>query len=118
MEEQIAQDHWMTFLNDFNKTHHGYEASIEIVGRDFGDQEETAWLPFSGISYDSHHHQIIVTVGGVSSRYPAHLTHMIDKPTKLQVHRATGGEPMAILIGAPEQPETLVRLRRQGQLTA
>jgi len=59
MEEQIAQDHWMTFLNDFNKTHHGYEASIEIVGRDFGDQEETAWLPFSGISYDSHHHQIL-----------------------------------------------------------
>jgi hypothetical protein len=40
MEEQIAQDHWMTFLNDFNKTHHSYEASIEIVGRDFGDQEE------------------------------------------------------------------------------
>jgi len=40
-------------------THRGYEASIEIVGRDFGDQEETAWLPFSGISYDSHHHQIL-----------------------------------------------------------
>ena len=118
MEEQIAQDHWMSFLNDFNKTHHGYEASIEIVGRDFGDQEETAWLPFSGMSYDPHHHQIIVTVGGVSRRYPVHLTHMIDQPTKLQVHQATGGETMAILIGAPDQLETLVRLRRQAQLTA
>jgi hypothetical protein len=118
MEEQIAKDHWMTFLNDFHKTHHGYEARIEIVGRDFGDQEETAWLPFSGISYDPHHHQIIVTVGGVSSRYPAHLTHMIDKPTKLQVHHATGEETTAILIVSPDQPETLVHLRRQAQLTA
>ena len=62
------------------ETHHGYEASIELVRRDFGDQEATTWLPFSSIATDSHHDQIIVTVSGIRSRYPAHLTHMIDAP--------------------------------------
>ena len=118
MEEQITKNHWITFLNDLSKTHHGYEASIEIVGRDLGDQQETEWLPFSGISYDSHHHQIIVTVGGTSSRYPAHLTHMINEPTELRVHHASGGELTSILIMSPDQTETLVHLRRQAQLTA
>ena len=62
MTEHIAQAQWEAFLDDFAKTHQGFEARIEIIARDFGDQEMAAWLPFSGISYDPHHHQIYVTV--------------------------------------------------------
>ena len=74
MTEHIEQAHWEAFLNDFLRTHHGFEARLEIMDRDFGDQEVATWLPFTGISYDPHHHQIFITVGGISSHYPAHLT--------------------------------------------
>jgi hypothetical protein len=80
MTEHIEQAHWEAFLNDFSKTHHGFEARMEIMGRDFGDQEVAAWLPFTGISYDPHHRQIFITVGGISSHYPVHLTHTIGLP--------------------------------------
>jgi hypothetical protein len=107
----------MTFCTDFEKIHHGYEARLEIIGRDFGDQEEAAWLPFSGISYDPHHDQVFVTIGGISSRYPVHLTHMIQAPTTIEEHTTPDGELRSLRISNADTT-TLVHLRRQAQLTA
>jgi hypothetical protein len=118
MEGHIEKAQWLDFLTDFDKTHHGYAARLEVIGRAFGDQEEAAWLPFSGISYDPHHDQFFITVGGISSRYPVRLTHMIAGPKKLHVHRTPAGEVSSILIVATDKTETLVHLRRQPQLTA
>lgn len=119
MTEQIVQAQWEAFFDDFAKKHHGFEARLEIMGRDFGDQEMADWLPFSGISYDPHHQQIFVMVGGVSSRYPAHLTHTIAHPQAVAIQQILeGGDSSAILITAGDQSEVLVSLRRQAQLTA
>jgi hypothetical protein len=117
MTEHIEQAQWEAFLNDFAKKHHGFEARIEIMGRDFGDQEMVAWLPFSGISYDPHHHQIFVTVGGISSHYPVHLTHTIDSPHTLAVRSTPAGEDSSLLMTSGDKIETLVMLRRQPALT-
>jgi YD repeat-containing protein len=116
MTEHIEQAHWGTFFNDFAKKHHGFDARIEIIGRDFGDQDMAAWLPFSGISYDPHHQQLFVTVGGISSYYPAHLTHTIDSPRTVAVRYTPAGEISSILITAGDKTETLVTLRRQPAL--
>ena len=116
MEERIGKEQWSEFFNDFAKTHHGYEARIEILGRDFGDQEETAWLPLSGISYDPQGDHIIITLGGISGRYPAHLTHMIDHPTQVAMHEPSPEGVSAVMIVSPDATETLVHLRRQPQL--
>jgi hypothetical protein len=118
MEGHIEKGQWQHFLDDFAKTHHGYAARLEVIGRAFGDQEEAAWLPFSGISYDPHHNQIFITVGGISSRYPTHLTHTISSPTLLHVRRTPAGEVTSLLIVAGDRTETLVHLQRQAQLTA
>ncbi len=118
MTEHIEQAHWEAFLDDMSKKYHGFEARIEIIGRDFGDQEMAALVPFSGISYDPHHHQIFVTVGGISSHYPVHLTHTIDSPHMVAVRSTPGGEISSILIVSGDKTETLVSLRRQPQLTA
>jgi hypothetical protein len=107
------------FFDDFAKQHHGFEARLEIMGREFGDQEMATWLPFAGISYDPHHQQLFIMVGGVSSRYPVHLTHTIDHPQTIAVREMPeGGEGRAILITARDKTETLVSVRRQPQLTA
>jgi len=116
MTEHIEQAHWEAFLDDFSKTHHGFEAHMEIIGRDFGDQEVAAWLPFTGISYDPHHHQIFITVGGISSHYPIHLTHTIDSPRTVAVHHTPTGEVSSLLMTSEDNTETLVTLRRQSQL--
>jgi hypothetical protein len=118
MTEHIEQAHWEAFLNDVAKKHHGFDARLEIIGRDFGDQDMAAWVPFSGISYDPHHHQIFVTVGGISSHYPIHLTHTIDSPRTVAVRYTLTGEVSALLMTSGDQTETLVSLRRQPQLTA
>ena len=118
MTEHIAQAHWEAVFDDMAKKHHGFDARIEIIGRDVGDQEMAAWLPFSGISYDPHHHQIFVTVGGISSHYPVHLTHTIDSPRTVAVRSTPDGEISSILIASGDKTETLVSLRRQPQLTA
>jgi hypothetical protein len=70
------------------------------------------------MSYDPHHHQIFITVGGISNRYPVHLTHTIAGPTTLQVHRAPEGEVQSLHLVSDDKTETLVHLRRQPQLTA
>jgi hypothetical protein len=118
MADHIDKAHWADFFTDLAKTHHGYEARLEIIGREFGDQEEAAWLPFGGMSYDSHHNQIFITVGGISSRYPVHLTHAINGPTVVNVRRTPEGEVQSILVASRDKTETLVHLRRQPQLTA
>jgi Family of unknown function (DUF5335) len=116
MTEHIAQAQWEAFLNAFSKQHHGFAARMEIMGRDFGDQEAAAWLPFTGISYDPHHHQIFITVGGISSHYPVHLTHMIASPHTVAVRYTPAGEVSSLLITSGDKTETLVTLRRQPQL--
>jgi len=118
MTEHIAQANWETFFDDLAKKHPGYEARLEVIGRDFGDQEVAAWLPFSGISYDPHHHQIFITIGGISSHYPVHLTHTIDSPSTVAVRYTPDGEASSVLVVSEDKTETLVTLRRQPQLTA
>ena len=118
MDRDIPQEEWTAFFDDFVKTHHGYEAKLEIVGRTFGDQEEVAWLPFAGISYDRHHHQLFITIGGLSSRFPVHLTHTIQAPERVQMRHSPAEEELTMLIMTPDRTETLVHLRRQRQLTA
>ena len=116
MTEHIEQAHWEAFLNDFAKKHHGFEARMEIIGRAFGNQEMAAWLPFTGISYDPHHHQIFITVGGISSHYPVHLTHTVDRPRTVAVRYTPEGEISSLLFVSGDKTETLVTLRRQPQL--
>jgi len=39
MTEHITQAHWETFFNELAKKYHGFEARLEVIGRNFGDQE-------------------------------------------------------------------------------
>jgi len=118
MDHHIPKVEWVDFFDGFAKTHEAYEACLEIIGRLFGDQAEAAWLPLAGISYDPHHEQLIITVGGMSGRYPAHLTHTIDRPRRVHVGSKPDGEVSSLLIVAPDKTETLVRLRPQFQQAA
>lgn len=117
MPEYIDPTQWETFCDTFAKEHHGFESRIEVLGTAFGDQEMAAWLPFAGISYDPHHAQLFITVGGISSRYPVHLTHTIQRPQTVAVHKSPEDQMESLQVVAEDNIETLVHLRRQPQLT-
>jgi hypothetical protein len=118
MTEQLEKAQWTDFFTDLAKTYHGFEARLEIIGRAFGDQEVAAWLPFTGISYDPHHDQVFIMLGGISSRFPAHLTHMVEQPRVVSVHRTPEGTVSAVLVASGDKTERLLTLRRQPQLEA
>ena len=118
MNSRIEKEQWLAFCDNLSKTLHGYEARLEIIGRAFGDQEESAWLPFTGLSYDPHHGQIFVTLGGMSSQYPVHLTHAVDSPTVLHARKNEAGELTSILIVNSDKSELLIHLRRQPRLAS
>jgi hypothetical protein len=116
MTESIEQVHWEAFFDAMAKQQHGFEARMEVIGQDFGHQEMATWLPFTGISYDPHHGQLFITVGGISSHYPVHLTHAIASPRTVVVRYTPAGEVSALLVVSGDKTETLVSLRRQSQL--
>ncbi len=116
MDGHIARTDWVDFFDSFAKSHEGDEAQLRIIGRAYGDQEEAAWMPLAGISYDPHYNQLFISVGGMSSRYPAHLTHMIDGLKQVHVRYNAEGEVCSIIAVAPDKSETLVRLRRPLQM--
>jgi len=118
MTEPIEPAHWEAFFDAVAKQQQGFEARIEVIGRDFGHQEMAAWLPFVGGSYDPHHGQIFITVGGMSSRYPVHLTHTITSPRTVVVRYTPAGEVCSLLIVSEDKTETLVSLRRQSRRAA
>lgn len=118
MAGQIEKDKWQEFCDDLSKTYHGYEARLEIIGRTFGDQEEAAWLPFSGLSYDPHHNHFFVTLGGISSHYPVHLSHTIDSPTVLHTREGEHGGITSVLIVNSDKTELLIHLRQQPRLAS
>ena len=99
------------------RAYDGGEAHLERSGRAFGDQEATTWLPFTGISYDPHHAQIVITLGGSRSHAPGHLTHQIAHPWIVAGHRTPEGEVYGVLVVSEDKPERRVTFRRQPQLT-
>jgi len=64
------------------------------------------------------HQQIFITVGGISGRDPAHLTHAISGATTVHVRHTPGADVQSILVVSGDKTETLVHLRRQPQLAA
>ncbi len=118
MAEQIEPAQWADFFAEVTRAHRGCEAHLDISGRTFGDHEATAWLPFAGISYDPHHAQIFIMLGGSSSRSPVHLTHQIAHPWIVTVHRTPEGEVRGVLVVSEDKTERRLTFRREPQLAA
>jgi hypothetical protein len=116
MAEQIEPAQWANFFTEVTRAYDGCEAHLERSGRAFGDQEATTWLPFTGISYDPHHAQIFITLGGSSSHAPVHLTHQIAHPWIVAVHRTPEGEVHGVLVVSEDKTERRLTFRRQPQL--
>ena len=63
---EIPREQWVKFFDDFSKKHEGWIVTLEVMGSDIGDQQETNKLPLVGVSADvkAHENRIEIIVGG------------------------------------------------------
>jgi Family of unknown function (DUF5335) len=119
----IPREQWIRFFDEFSKNHEGWVVTLEVIGSDIGDQEQTSKLPLVGISADlkAHENRIEIIVGG---RPDADVTRFIERPNHIWVKepRIPGDE--AIEIESEDGIKTLLNFRHvrpeetERQLTA
>lgn len=105
---ELPRSEWQAYFDDFSRNLDTLVATVEVVGREIGDQVEADQLVLTGISYD-HKDDIVVigldAKGGVTEE----LEHIVYNPQK--IYLATGdGEPTVFDITDAEGQQTLLRL--------
>ena len=81
---EIPSEQWVRFFDDFSKNHEGWIVTLEVIGSNFGDQDEARRLPLVGVSADmkAHENRIEIIVGG---RPDADVTRFIESPKHVWV---------------------------------
>ncbi len=107
---QIPREEWVNFFDTFTRIHEGWLASLEVMAPELGDLVEIRDRPLAGITAEMHRlgRDSIVIIFG---RGPAHLTHMIQRPTRVWLKQTVQGDDEALEIEAAEAPTTLLRFR-------
>ncbi len=107
---QIPREEWVSFFDTFTRMHEGWLASLEVMAPELGDLVEIRNQPLVGITAEIHPagRDAIVMLFG---RPPAHLTHMIQRPTSVWLKQTAQGDDEALEIEAADAPTTLLRFR-------
>ena len=113
--EPQRQD-WREFFDMVTKDHEGDAATMEIVGRDYGDQFEAEELPFAYLEYDDKGDAVNVGVGGSSGRFPVVLRHIIEHPKAILADPLDPTTARAFDIVGSDGTSTIVTLHRRPAL--
>ena len=110
----IPAEQWTPFLEEFNRTYVGWQATIEMLDTDTGPQKAAVDLALQGISFDTKGTRpasLQISVGGGDA---PHVSHVVDLPLNirsvqdhqgnihLQIEPARGA-PTLLHLRAPEQ---------------
>lgn len=106
--QEIQQDEWPKYFDNFSRRHEGEILSIEILGAEIGAQLEEKGLALEGITAEATGNTIVIMAGG---RPNDHVTHSIHRPTGVSVERTDEGDDAALAIKAADGTTTLLRFR-------
>ena len=107
----IPREQWVKFFDDFSRSHEGWIVTLEILGSDIGDQEETNNLPLVGIGADvkARENRIEIIVGG---RPDADVTRFIERPKHIWFKESRLPEDEAIEVEAEDGIKTILNFHR------
>jgi uncharacterized protein DUF5335 len=77
----IERNQWKTFLDEFSKRNQLRASRVQIIGEELGAQEEEAFLPLVGVSFETKGDaagSIEISLGGETAKEPRHLDHMVS----------------------------------------
>lgn len=109
----IPSEQWLTFINDFSRSHAGDLVSIEVLDNEMGPQHIVDHIPLLGISLDTRGTRPSSLEIAAGDEQVGLIRHVIDLP--LAIHMA-GGEAereVALEIEPAHGPKTLVVLGGQ-----
>jgi hypothetical protein len=115
---QIPPEAWASYFAELTEVLGTVEATVEVVGRDVGDQVEAERLILTDMNYDAEGDTIIVGLEPAGSS-GERIEHRIEQPQ--QVLLATGEPPpleVVYDIEDGEQHQWLIRLERPPALPA
>lgn len=106
--QEIPSEKWVRFFNDLSKRHQGEHVSIELLGREIGDQYEAQDQSLMGISVDppTGACKIQVMVGDAR---PLNISHEIAHPIHVRLAKLDDGSDAALEIESEGGPSTLLR---------
>lgn len=109
--QEIPREGWSEFFRGFNSAHHGWLATIEVFGSEFGAQVEARELPFEGITADLRKADQ-VNISLMVGRTPdEHVTHTIAEPTHVRIDQTKEGAKESLQIESAGEIVTLLHFR-------
>jgi len=110
--QEIPRAEWGPFFDDFSLRHEGWIVSVEIIGRDIGDQEQ-ARKPLAGVIAEVKDSitRIEISVGNLLD---GHVMHIIEAPERVWCKLPTIPGDEAIEIEDGDGHKTLVTFVRIG----
>jgi hypothetical protein len=108
---EIARDRWRLYFEEVGRLYEGWATTVEVLGRELGDQPAEEDLPLQGISYEisgSDAGNILIELGDIE---PAFVTHHVERPRAVRAADTQPGAETDIQIESEDGTITLVHLR-------
>ena len=105
---EIPLNQWAPFFDDLSKRHQGEHVTIELLGRDIGDQREADDQALLGITMDPPTGACKIEVMAGEANGP-NVAHEIAHPIHVRLAQSDDGRDAALEIESDAGPATLLR---------
>jgi len=111
---EIPRDQWTRFFDRFSKEHEKWIVTVEILGRDIGEQPESSRLPLLGISAEVKPAKtnIEIIAGHRDAEPDRHVTRIVQAPKRVWFKQPQAPADEAIQIESDDGTVTLVTFAR------
>jgi hypothetical protein len=89
--QELARETWRGYFDEYSKTLVTSDATIEVAGRDVGDQIAAERLVLTGITYDDKDDVLVIGLDAPGGS-PEEYEHMIEQPQQIYVATGDDGE--------------------------
>jgi hypothetical protein len=108
--QEIPREAWRGYFDEFSRTLGTAEATIEVSGRDLGDQITAERLVLTGMTYDDRDDVFVIGLDAPGGD-PEEYQHLVEHPQKVLVATGLDDVELAFDIADAEDHQHIVRLR-------
>jgi hypothetical protein len=112
--QALPRESWRTYFDELSRTIGATEVTVEVAGRDLGDQIAAEQLLLVGITYDDGDDILVVALDAAGDA-PGDYEHEIDSPQQIRVAELEDGTTTIEVID-PDDNQHLVYLRPAPEL--
>ncbi|PZD71143.1 hypothetical protein C1752_07871 [Acaryochloris thomasi RCC1774] len=105
--QQIPQEQWSTFFDQFTKTNSERILSLEVADKEMGDEPLIKQSPLASITYEPENkgNDVMIAIGHDALAY----SHTVTEPNAVWVAKDDAGEVVALEIIDHSGNQTILR---------